>query len=216
MIEADNRSTDQRVGPFPLVLCFEFTAFHSVIAMKTRSMRHQRPLLERCFRTLVRFKKPLAFVFAVWTLELLFHISKFTIRQPSTILDAPFSASCGPQTDNSTVRENATLLMLARNSEVDDAIASVLSVQEQFNNHFGYGWVFLNDKEWTAEFKTKVSQAIGGRAEAKFETIPESMWGFPPWIDQDKAARNMRDMQKAGLMYAGTESYHHMCRFQSG
>ena len=106
--------------------------------------------------------------------------------------------------------------MLARNSEVDDAIASVLSIQEQFNDQFGYGWVFLNDLEWTAEFKTKVSQAIGGRAEAKFEKIPKSMWGYPPSIDQDKAARRMKDMQKAGIMYAGTESYHHMCRFQSG
>jgi mannosyltransferase len=164
----------------------------------------------------VRYRKLLAFILLLLTLELLFHISTFTIRQPLTTLDAPFSASCGPQTDNSTVRENATLVMLARNSEVDDAIASVLSVQEQFNNQFGYGWVFLNDKEWTAEFKTKVSQAIGGRAEAKFEKIPESMWGYPPWINQDKAARKMRDMQKAEIMYAGTESYHHMCRFQSG
>ena len=185
------------------------------MAKNPRFSRQQRPV-ERCFRTLVKYRKLLAIVLLLWTLELLFHISTFTIRQPSTNLDAQFSSSCGLQTDNSTVRENATLVMLARNSEVDDAIASVLSIQEQFNDQFGYGWVFLNDQEWTAEFKTKVSQAIGGRAEAKFEKIPKSMWGYPPWIDQDKAARKMRDMQKAGIMYAGTESYHHMCRFQSG
>ncbi|KAG9199477.1 hypothetical protein G6514_008440 [Epicoccum nigrum] len=106
--------------------------------------------------------------------------------------------------------------MLARNSEVDDATASVLSVQEQFSDKFGFGWVPLNDQEWTADFKTKVSQAIGERAEVKFEKISKSMWGYPTWIDQDKAARKMRDMEKAGIMYAGTESYHHMCRFQSG
>ena len=197
------------------MLYLEPTAFHRIMTKDSRFSRHQRPS-ERCSRTLVRYRKPLAFVLFLLTLELLFHISTFTIRQRSTILDAPFSALCDPQTDNSTVRENATLVMLARNSEVDDAIASVLSVQEQFNNQFGYGWVFLNDKEWTAEFKTNVSQAIGGRAEARFEKIPESVWGYPPWIDQDKAARKMRDMQKAGIMYAGTESYHHMCRFQSG
>lgn len=96
--------------------------------------------------------------------------------------------------------------MLARNSEVDGAVASVRSVQEQFNDNFGYPWVFLNDAEWSQNFKDQVSRAVGEGAEAHFHTIPKNMWGYPEWIDQDAAKRSMQQMQEQRIIYAGTES----------
>jgi mannosyltransferase len=106
--------------------------------------------------------------------------------------------------------------MLARNSEVKGAVSSVRSVQEQFNDNFGYPWVFLNDEEWSKDFKQKVSRAVGKNADVKFEVVPKEMWGYPEWIDQERARSSMQDMKNRGIQYGGQESYHHMCRFQSG
>lgn len=111
------------------------------------------------------------------------------------------------------------MVMLARNSDVEGAVDSVRNVQKQFNQHFGYPWVFLNDKEWSAEFKNKVTKAAtedGGGAEVSFEVIPKDMWGYPPWVDPEEARANMASMERDGIAYAGIESYHHMCRFNSG
>ncbi|XPS72143.1 hypothetical protein M3J09_004312 [Ascochyta lentis] len=105
--------------------------------------------------------------------------------------------------------------MLARNSDVDGAVASVKNVQRQFNENFGYPWVFLNNEPWSDDFVTKVTQA-GAGANMVFGTIPASMWGYPEWIDKKRAQESMDNMQRKGITYAGIESYHHMCRFQSG
>jgi mannosyltransferase len=105
--------------------------------------------------------------------------------------------------------------MLARNSDMDGAIASVKSVQKQFNKNFNYPWVFLNNEAWSDEFIEKVIEA-GAGATMVFETIPTNMWGYPEWIDRERAQESMEEMQRQRIIYGGIESYHHMCRFQSG
>lgn len=57
------------------------------------------------------------------------------------------------QINNSTRRANATMLMLARNSELDKAAASVMELEEKFNKQFGYPWIFLNNVPFSNEFK---------------------------------------------------------------
>ncbi|CAG8696002.1 2316_t:CDS:1, partial [Dentiscutata heterogama] len=46
--------------------------------------------------------------------------------------------------------------------------------------------------------------------------IPEHMWSYPPWIDQVKAAETRREMGFRRILYGDSESYRHMCRFNSG
>lgn len=48
---------------------------------------------------------------------------------------------------------NATLLMLARNSDVDSAVNSVREVEDRFNRKYGYPWVFLNEEPFSDDFK---------------------------------------------------------------
>lgn len=50
-------------------------------------------------------------------------------------------------------RANATLLMLARNSDIDGAVSSVRAVEDRFNAKFGYPWVFLNEVPFSDEFR---------------------------------------------------------------
>ncbi|KNG50167.1 glycosyltransferase family 15 protein [Stemphylium lycopersici] len=183
-----------------------------------RPARHPlRPLL----RTLSSHWKLILAIVALMTIEVLFHVRGYSITRPSPPVDAPFYTGCQDPVLNNTARENAVILMLARNSEVKGAIASVRSVQEQFNDNFGYPWVFLNDEEWSEEFKEQVGAAVRNTTatsgvQVKFDVIPKEMWGYPEWIDQDRAKSSMEAMAAKKIQYASKESYHHMCRFQSG
>ena len=49
--------------------------------------------------------------------------------------------------------QNATLFMLARNSDVESAADSVRQLEEKFNKNFGYPWTFLNEVPFSEEFK---------------------------------------------------------------
>lgn len=79
--------------------------------------------------------------------EVVFHVHSHGLTRASPALDAPFYTSCQDPILNATTHDNAVLLMLARSSEAQGAVSSVRSVQVQFNDHFGYLWVFLNDEE---------------------------------------------------------------------
>lgn len=50
-------------------------------------------------------------------------------------------------------RENATLVFLSRNSELKGVLSSMRSLENRFNHKYQYPWVFLNDEEFTNEFK---------------------------------------------------------------
>ena len=67
------------------------------------------------------------------------------------------------ETDYSTItphapvaRANATFVILARNSDLEGTIQSVRQVEERFNRRFNYPYVFLNEVEFTEEFKEYV------------------------------------------------------------
>ena len=50
-------------------------------------------------------------------------------------------------------RENATLLMLARNSDLNGVVQSVRELEDRWNRKHNYPWVFLNEEPFTDEFK---------------------------------------------------------------
>lgn len=50
-------------------------------------------------------------------------------------------------------RANAVFIMLCRNEEVDGAVKSVRELEDRFNHKYHYPWVFLNEVEFTEDFK---------------------------------------------------------------
>ena len=58
-----------------------------------------------------------------------------------------------PQLTPHTRRANATLVMLARNSDLNGVISSVEQLEAKFNRNFNYPWVFLNDEPFSVDFK---------------------------------------------------------------
>ncbi|KAI0773076.1 glycosyltransferase family 15 protein [Trametes elegans] len=113
-----------------------------------------------------------------------------------------------------TRRANATMLMLARNSDVNDAVKSVRRLEDRFNKKFRYPWVFLNEEPFSDEFKKRISNVIQG--EVTFGQIPREHWYQPDWIDEEKATAGRNKMAADNIIYGGSLSYRNMCRFNSG
>ena len=54
-------------------------------------------------------------------------------------------------------RANATFVVLARNSEAKGVEQSIRDIETRFNAQYQYPYVFLNDEEFTDEFKACVT-----------------------------------------------------------
>lgn len=111
-------------------------------------------------------------------------------------------------------RVKATFVTLARNNDLWGLVKSIKSVEDRFNNKFHYDWVFLNDVEFSDEFKKTVSALVSGKT--KFGVIPTEHWSIPDWIDKEKASQARDKMAEDGIIYGDSLPYRHMCRFESG
>ncbi|KAG7663755.1 KTR5 [[Candida] subhashii] len=125
--------------------------------------------------------------------------------------DAPFQYGCQvPQTDKP--RANATLVVLARNSELAGVVKSMQSLERHFNQWFGYPWVFLNDEEFDEEFKETVKEYTS--ASVEFGRIGPKEWDLVgDHAEIDEYINNQGDRR---VLYGNSISYHKMCRFYSG
>lgn len=119
-----------------------------------------------------------------------------------------------PSYEKKGQRPKACFVSLVRNEELDELLSSIGYVERKFNHQFHYPWVFMNEVEFTEDFKEKVTKAISG--EPEFVLIPKEYWSYPEYIDLEKAAKEREEMVKDNVIYGFSEPYRHMCRFQSG
>jgi len=103
---------------------------------------------------------------------------------------------------------------LARNSDVWEIARSIRHVEDRFNRKFNYDWVFLNDDAFDDTFQKITTSLVSGTA--KYGQIPKKHWSFPDFIDKEKAAAARQDMENRKIIYGGSVSYRHMCRYESG
>ena len=118
--------------------------------------------------------------------------------------------------EQATMRMNATFVSLVRNSELSGMLSSIRNVEDRFNRDWQYDWVFLNDEDFTEEFKTATTAFTSGRA--RYGKVAKEHWSFPEFINQDqaKATRERMAGDEWNMPYGESESYRHMCRYQSG
>lgn len=107
------------------------------------------------------------------------------------------------------------LFSLVREEELDGMISSIEQLQERFNNKFHYDWLFVSETNFTTEFRDKIQSTLTS-GQALFEQIPHEFWSYPDYIDSAKAAEGRKKLADDNVMYANSESYRHMCRFNSG
>lgn len=113
-----------------------------------------------------------------------------------------------PKMNHSSTAVKAAFVVLVRNSELLDLRSSMRQMEDRFNHKYNYPWVFLNDDEFTDEFRAKTSGIASGQT--FYGKVDHSMWGYPEWIDQDKASETRVRMKE--VIYGDSESYRHMCR----
>ncbi|KAG9287913.1 hypothetical protein G9A89_017508 [Geosiphon pyriformis] len=115
---------------------------------------------------------------------------------------------------NNSTRVNAAIVVLVRNIEVYELRATMRQLEDRWNKKFHYPYVFLNDKDFTEEFKELISNST--KSETYYGLIPKEMWSYPSWINQTKAEECQNRMEKSGVIYGDSLTYRHMCRFNSG
>ncbi|PVU88393.1 hypothetical protein BB561_005883 [Smittium simulii] len=111
----------------------------------------------------------------------------------------------------SSPRKRAAMVSLVRNSNLFGMRQTIQQIEDRFNKKYNYPYIFLNDVPFTEEFKQGVRDLTS--SEVSFGILDKEAWGYPPHVDQKKAAEVRRT---AKYMHAGNESYRFMCRFQSG
>lgn len=120
----------------------------------------------------------------------------------------------GPKNRTQIGIEKASLVMLVRNSELTGALKAMKQMEDRFNRHYRYPWTFLNDVPFTPEFINETTRMASG--EVKHAAIDHSEWSIPTWIDEPKFRKCMKEMEDKKIIYGGSESYRHMCRYNSG
>ncbi|KAL0078764.1 nucleotide-diphospho-sugar transferase [Phycomyces blakesleeanus] len=108
----------------------------------------------------------------------------------------------------------ACFVILVRNNELGGIVSTISQIESTFNNKFKYPYIFLNDEEFTPEFVDTTSALT--TSVTRYGKLDQQMWGYPSYINQTRAAENRHELAKQGVPYADSESYRHMCRFQSG
>jgi alpha 1,2-mannosyltransferase len=101
-----------------------------------------------------------------------------------------------------------------RNEELNDLKNTLEIFERQFNSKYQYPYVFLNDKEFTEEFRREIVEPMTNKTNVKFGLVPKEHWSYPSWISQDAAAKTRERMKN--IIYGASESYRFMCRYQSG
>lgn len=119
-----------------------------------------------------------------------------------------------PPRNSPISKENATLVMLVRNQELEGALSSIRLLEDRFNRNYHYPWVFLNEVPFTQEFIEKTSLMASGNT--FYELIPSSDWEPPSYIDENKLQENLFSAVNNNVIYGGLRSYRNMCHFNSG
>ncbi|KAL1935189.1 hypothetical protein VTP01DRAFT_4329 [Rhizomucor pusillus] len=176
--------------------------------MKPFSMLSRKPLLA------------LAFVAAfVLLYNVASHPRVTKTMQPQAYYDNYDARVCLPQqwlkSHPPREKAKAAFVILVRNREQEDIAGTIVNLEDRFNKNFRYPYVFLNNEPFTEEFKSAMHRAAPG-AIMQFGLVPVEHWSYPASVNQTRAAECREEMRAKNVMFGDMESYHHMCRYQSG
>ncbi|KAI8991867.1 glycolipid 2-alpha-mannosyltransferase-domain-containing protein [Mycotypha africana] len=111
-------------------------------------------------------------------------------------------------------RENAVIVILVRNREIQQMRRTLRQFEDRFNRKYKYPYVFLNDEPFSNEFKFAITSMT--EADVKFGLVPSEMWSIPKHVNGTVMQQQLDDYAARHILYGGSLSYRHMCRFNSG
>jgi alpha 1,2-mannosyltransferase len=169
------------------------------------------------FHTFIRQKRfnVIFVLFLLLSLILLFkHSPVYTNRTPVVDLTQGYTFDQSATPFVGTRRENATILILARNSEAKALAETLRNFEQVFNHKFNYPYVMLSDEPFDRMFKDLVEPVVSSTIE--YGLVPHDQWSIPTWLNTSKVFEQMSFMAEAGINYGASLSYRHMCRYNSG
>jgi mannosyltransferase len=104
--------------------------------------------------------------------------------------------------------------VLVRNEELEDLLPTMQQLEEHWNHKFNYPWTFFNDVHFSEEFKHRTQGLT--KAKCNYELIPKEHWATPDWISHELYEESTKILQENNVQYSTKESYHQMCRWNSG
>ncbi|KAJ1831744.1 alpha-1,2-mannosyltransferase ktr1 [Coemansia sp. RSA 2706] len=114
---------------------------------------------------------------------------------------------------NSEGKLNAALVALVRNSELQGLRSTVRQLEDRFNWRYHYPYIFLNDEDFTEEFKEGIRSIT--ESPVYFGKLPKEHWGLSPYVTEEKVKEAL-ERNRDRYLYGGSYSYRLMCRYQSG
>eukprot|EP00760_Papus_ankaliazontas_P038948 PhM_4_TR9432/c0_g1_i1/m.60109/K10967/KTR1_3; alpha 1,2-mannosyltransferase len=111
-------------------------------------------------------------------------------------------------------RVRGVIVVLCRNSDLEEMIETIGHFEANFNAQYGYPWVFLNNQRWSDTFVSSIRTLLGDKA--VFGTVPEEHWAVPAHVNRTYFKDRLRYNKARGVMYGGSTSYRQMCRYYSG
>ncbi|CCH59298.1 hypothetical protein TBLA_0B04620 [Henningerozyma blattae CBS 6284] len=127
-----------------------------------------------------------------------------------------------PKVDNLVYKDDdlagqakATILSLVRNEDQKEIISAIRQMEDHFNKNFNYPYTFLNDDEFTEEFKEAIKEVVPTDRILQFGRIESEIWDRPSSIDDEKYQQCIEKLDQEEVQYVKKESYHNMCRFYS-
>lgn len=112
--------------------------------------------------------------------------------------------------EGSLPRENAVIIVLCREWELDNITATIKTLEERFNHRCHYPYAFLNDQKFSQHFMSQVELCMPSTIE--FDVIPSEHWSVHNWIDKGRMREEMHNVEEQGVLHRSSLSYHHMCR----
>ena len=117
-------------------------------------------------------------------------------------------------TEENTRLENATILVLCRNWELEDILSSMRSLEDRFNKDYHYPWTFLNDVPFDDDFIRWTTEMASGKTE--YGLVPPEDWNTPSFINQTRYDEGIQNAIEQKILYGFSKSYRNMCHFNSG
>ncbi|KAJ2552489.1 alpha-1,2-mannosyltransferase ktr1 [Coemansia sp. RSA 1878] len=133
-----------------------------------------------------------------------------SVKTPNTYIpDTPV----GQNVTSSGNNLRAALVALVRNSELNGMRSTVRQLEDRFNSRHNYPYIFLNDEDFTEEFKDGMRSVT--KAPVYFGKLPTEHWGLSPYVTEKKVQEAL-EHNRDRYLYGGSYSYRLMCRYQSG
>jgi hypothetical protein len=113
-----------------------------------------------------------------------------------------------------TGRENAAIVMFAKNSDLSKVLETMHSFEDRFNKIHNYDWILISDASHSISFQ-KMTNAITQSA-VIFETIPRSPYlSLPAGVDKLRMKESKKHLKQKKIEAARTERQRHIKRFWS-